>query len=376
MITVCILTTAHSPYDDRIYHREAVSLLRAGYRVEVIAPWGRSELTTDGIRIIAVKKPATRLGRFTQTAARIFRKALCEQADIYHFHDPDLLPWMVALSAKGKRVVYDVHEYNAKSILGKTWLPAALRGPAAMSVGWLEGWASGRFSGVITVNPHMANLFRPFNANVESIANYPVPWFVDRCTRSEETATERVIYVGGLNKERGYELIFDAMNLVRQRRPNAECLAVGPVDYSSVNGKYPRFNQEGQSINGVAWGGTVKLGDVPEYLLSARVGWIPFENICRFAHSEPIKLFEYMAAGLPVVASQLGFIAKIVEETGCGLLVPPSDAQAHADAICYLLDHPDEAAAMGDRGKRAVLDSYNWSHEEKKLLDFYRQILS
>lgn len=376
MKKVCILTTAHSPYDDRIYHREVLSLLRAGYSVVIVAPWGRNELTTDGLEIIAVGKPATRIARFTRTAAQVFKAALSQHADVYHFHDPDLLPWMIMLSVAGKRVIYDVHEYNGKSILAKTWLPAALRKPAARSVDWLEGWTSKRFSGVITVNPHMAGLFRKYNAQVDSIANYPLPWFVEACARSENASRVRVIYVGGLNKERGYELIFDAMKLVRQRRPNAECLVVGPVDYSGVNGKYPRFNQEGQSIDGVAWGGTVKFGDVPEYLLSARVGWIPWQWTPNNDQGTPVKLFEYMAAGLPVVASKLGFIAKIVEETGCGLLVPPSDTQAHADAICYLLDHPDEAVAMGERGKRAVLDRYNWSHVEKKLLNFYEQILS
>lgn len=115
MKKVCILTTAHMPTDVRIYHHEAVSLARVGYRVTIIAPWHRSELASEGIQIIAVKKPSTRLGRFTQTAARIFKTAMSQRADIYHFHDPDLLPWMMLFSAMGKRVIYDVHEYNSKA---------------------------------------------------------------------------------------------------------------------------------------------------------------------------------------------------------------------------------------------------------------------
>jgi glycosyltransferase involved in cell wall biosynthesis len=376
MKKVCILTSAHSPYDDRIYEREAVSLSRAGYYVTIIAPWDRSELTPERIQIIAVKKPASRVGRFMMNGKDIFIAALSQKANIYHFHDPDLLPWMVGISAIGKRVIYDVHEYNSKSILTKAWLPASLRRTTAKGIEWLEGWASSKFAGVITVNPHMANLFLPYTANVESIANYPLPWFVEGCARSGEPRVDRIIYVGGLNKERGYELIFEAMKLVRQRHLHAECFVIGQIDYSEIDPKYPKFEQNGNSVDGVTWGGILKLDHVPSSLLKARIGWIPWQWTPNNDQGTPVKLFEYMAAGQPVVASKLGFIAEIIEQTGCGLLVPPSNPKAHADAICYLLDNPVVAAEMGERGRKAVHDRYNWTHEEKKLLAFYEKIFS
>ena len=173
--TVCILTTAHSPYDDRIDHREAVSLARAGYHAPLMASWHQSELTPDGIRIIAVAKAATRLGRFARTSARLFKIALSQSADVYHFHDPDLLPWMLVLSAMKKRVIYDVHEYNARIVfLSKSWLPAWSRRLVSSSVERLEKFSARHFAGIITVNEHMRHLFRPYNANVVSIANYPL----------------------------------------------------------------------------------------------------------------------------------------------------------------------------------------------------------
>jgi len=377
MKRVCIITSAHSPYDDRIYYKEALSLLEVGYKVSIVAPFRKSEISNDGVEIIAVAKPASRLGRFMLAGMEIFKIALSQNADIYHFHDPDLLPWMVFLSMKGKKVIYDVHEYNSESILSKTWLPVVLRKPLARSLDWLEKLGSKRFSGIITVNPHMARIFNSYNENVVSIANYPLKWFIEACKEKENASPlERIIYVGGLNKERGYELIFKAMQLINKYRHDAECLIVGNIDYSDVNGQYPRFKDTGQTIYGVTWKGVVELSNVPNHLLSSRIGWIPWQWTPNNDKGTPVKIFEYMSAGLPVVASRLGFITNIIENVHCGLLVPPDDAKAHADAICYLLNHREEAEKMGENGLRAVQDFYNWENESKKLVGFYNKIIA
>ena len=371
-----MLTTAHSPYDDRIYEREAMSLARAGYDVEILAARGGDGGVKRGIRIVECERPQGRLWRFVHTARIIYERAKRRRADLYHFHDPDLLPWMVALSMQGRRVVYDVHEYNGRSILTKRWLPYALRKPIAGCVNRLEKWASRHFAGVITVNPHMADLFATVNGNVESVANYPLEWFIEACANRQGPPSEFIVYVGGMNIDRGYEVVCDAMKKVTTRREQAECVLVGDVDYSDVGEAYHRFAKRGESIAGVTWQGSVAMARIPSILSAARIGWIPWQSTPNNDFGTPVKSFEYMAAGLPIVASRLGFIASIVKEVGCGLLVTPSDANAHADAICHLLEHPREAAQMGERGRAAVSDRFNWAKEEKKLLDFYRRLLN
>jgi glycosyltransferase involved in cell wall biosynthesis len=82
-------------------------------------------------------------------------------------------------------------------------------------------------------------------------------------------------------------------------------------------------------------------------------------------------MFEYMAAGVPVIASHFPLWRQIVEGNACGICVDPLDPQAIAGAIDYLATHPEDAERMGRNGQRAVAAKYNWNIEEQKLLDFY-----
>ncbi len=375
MVKICMLSSAHSPFDDRIYYREAISLKKGGYDVSIIAPWKQSEVSSHGIRIVGIPKPKRRSERFLSSGIRIFNAALAENADVYHFHDPDLIPWAVLLSRKNRRVIYDVHEYTGESILAKSWLPRYFRGVLSQSVNWIEKVASMRFSGIITVNSSMEALFRAKHLPVITIANYPPSWFIEKCSTARDTIIGRVVYVGALNRERGYETVIDTMKLLNKRLPSAHCYIIGPIERNGVADEYPRLDGLGPVFN-IKWEGNINFYEVPAFLGKAQVCWIPFQSNRRFEYSEPIKLFEYMAAGCPIVASRLNFIANIIEQVGCGILVSPSDVQAHADAIQYLLTHPMEASEMGERGKKAVQEKYNWHSQEQKLLAFYTSVLS
>jgi hypothetical protein len=139
------LTTVHLPFDIRIFHKEAKSLVRAGYDIVLVAQHGADE-TIDNVRVVALPKPRNRFTRALCLSWKAYRLARKSGAVVYHIHDPELLPWAWLLQRMShSSAIYDVHEYHAESIQTKEWIPQAFRAIAAhmdlLRTGiWHAGW--------------------------------------------------------------------------------------------------------------------------------------------------------------------------------------------------------------------------------------------
>jgi glycosyltransferase involved in cell wall biosynthesis len=165
------------------------------------------------------------------------------------------------------------------------------------------------------------------------------------------------------------------MRIVKGKEPRARCIIVGPVNRAGLP---QAFLSEEKSLlreGGIELVGRVPYEDIPRFLLKASIGWFPLLPTLNYLKSTPIKLFEYTAARLPIVASDMGFIEEIVKENDCGLLVKPGDPKANAEAILYLFEHPEEARRMGKNGRQAVREKYTWETEAEKLLELYGELL-
>jgi glycosyltransferase involved in cell wall biosynthesis len=114
---------------------------------------------------------------------------------------------------------------------------------------------------------------------------------------------------------------------------------------------------------------------VMQLLATAQVGIVVDHPIPNYIDGYSTKMFEYMLAGLPVVASNFPLWQEIIGEAGCGLMVDPHQPEEVAEAIAWLLTHPDEAQKMGDRGRHAVLERFNWTIEAEKLLGLYSGLI-
>lgn len=121
--------------------------------------------------------------------------------------------------------------------------------------------------------------------------------------------------------------------------------------------------------------GFTKRDAVATMLARARAGLVLFQPRPNNVAGRPNKLFEYMSAGLPVIASDFPRWREIVDDAGCGVLVDPEDPQAISDALQWFLDHPNEAEAMGKRGHQAILMRYSWDAEAKVLVDLYHGLI-
>ena len=368
--SVCILTTVHSPSDTRIFHKQAKTLARAGYDVTLIARHGRDE-TIDGIKILSLPEPQNRLTRMIGLTWRAFCLALRQRADLYHFHDPELLPVGFLLKLlSGAKVIYDVHEDVPRQIIGKHWIPGFLRRPVAGVFSVIEKVCAQRLHAIIPATEAIARHFKA-HRNLVVIHNYPDLRMLPEVTQCTGRRGGSLLYIGGISLARGgIEMVSALANV-------PESMGVR----LTLIGRFVPAELESQVRGLSAFRCVDYLGTLPWETAwgsasGAAAGLVLFHPGPNHTEALPNKLFEYMAAGIPVIASHFPLWREIVEGNECGLTVDPLDPQAIADAICYLIEHPDEAREMGRRGREAVERMYNWETEAKKLLAVYERILS
>lgn len=366
------LTTVHPPFDVRIFHKQCRSLVKVGYKVTLVAP-GSGDEAVDDIQIISVKRAGTRIGRITGSILQVYRKARQLKADLYHFHDPELISVGLILRALGKRVVYDIHEDVPRALfaLSRNYIPNSAKQSASWLIEQFENNAARMFSGLIAATPAIGERFRALNPHTEVINNFPIS---DELIASAEVPWEKrslsVVYAGAISFERGIREMVEAMSRLPKQLDVRLKLAgsFSPLHTRDSVTRLPGWQQVDEL-------GFINRDQMAGLLGQVCAGLVIFYPDPNHLQAQPNKLFECMSAGIPIIISDFPLWRKIIEQVGCGLLVDPLDSQAVATAIEYLMTHPAEAEAMGSRGKKAVSDKYNWENEQQKLFSFYEKLL-
>ena len=361
------VSSAHTATDVRIFIKECQALHRAGHDVSFVVPHPRDEVL-DGVRILGVPKRSGRLGRFARTGIDLLRRALATDAAVYHLHDPDLLPLIAVLKLAGKRVIYDAHEEIPKQILSKPWIAPGLRFPIASLAGALEKTVSRIADGIVAATPPIARRFQA--AKTVVVQNFPIPGEFD--SRAATPYSERLplfVYLGGISAIRGVREMIGAL----ERLPPTTELRL------ALAGRFEDAALELECRMRPGWKridamGFVGRGEVAALLGRSRAGLVLLHPVPNYVESYPTKLFEYMATGTPVIASDFPLWREIIAGSGCGLLVDPLDSAAIARAMTFIIENPTEAAAMGKRGRAAVTTRFGWPAEEEKLLRLYRAL--
>jgi len=365
------LTTVHSPGDVRIFLKECRTLAHAGYEVVLIAG-GDKEEVREGVRIRGLNIDAgRRRRRMTAGMIKMIAAALAERGELYHFHDPELMPLGWLLKIMGKKVIYDVHEDYASSLResDREWLTPFFKRLASLVVRTAERIGMGFYDAVVAATPKIGGLF-PASRTVV-IQNYP---FRDElaceATMPYGQRPLNIVYAGGISERRGIREMIGAVGALGNNG-GAKLLLAGKFSPPALRG-------EAEKLPG--WKNVEYLGCLSRTELAAvfgrsRIGLVLLHPTDGYRESQPIKLFEYMSAGIPVVASDFPRWREIVATAGAGLLVNPLDETAVAAAVHWLLAHETEAEAMGRNGARAVAQGLNWDGEAKKLLALYEKLL-
>lgn len=361
------MTAVHEPLDNRIFHKECRALAEAGYDVTLIVPHPHDE-EIRGVRLRAISPPRNRLDRFTRTHLRIYREARRQDAAIFHFHDPELIPLGLLLRAQGKQVIYDSHEDLKKHIMAKYWISPRIQ----RIVGWcarlVERLGVLSFAAIVAATPSIERNFPP--RKTIKVQNFPRLDEIKAGTKRHRDRDPSIVYIGGLRAVRGIREMLLAMELL-------------PPDYEArleLGGTFmpPELEAEARAMPGwkhVRFHGWVDRDQVTEILREARVGLAVLHPIPNLVEAQPTKIYEYMAAAIPVVASDFPLYREIVEGAGCGILVDPLDPHAIVKATTWLFDHPEEAEEMGLSGQKAAHEKYNWKVESDRLIDLYGKLL-
>lgn len=336
--------------------------------MSLIVADGKGDEVRDEVSILDVGVRRGRLRRLTESAVRVLRLGLHQNADIYHLHDPELLPGALWLKARGKCVVFDAHEDLPRQIISKPYLSAPALKVLSFVAGALESFVCRRLDMVVAATPSICEKFVAKGIQAETVNNFPMLGELEAdATLWTGREGRTVCYLGGISAIRGIHELIAALSLCRSGARLA--LAGGFAG--------PGLRDEVVALPG--WEAVNELGfvsraDVRGVLATSIAGIVTFLSVPNHTESQPNKMFEYMSAGLPVIASNFPLWREIIEGNECGLCVDPADPAAIAAAIDQLVDDPIAARRWGENGRRAVYDRYNWESEKTRLLKMYEKL--
>lgn len=362
---ICHVTSVHSRYDIRIFQKECRSLARNGYEVYLIVNDDKENEVIDGVQIISTGYfPPNRICRFLFSRGKIKKKMKGIDAEVYHFHDPDLLPLANALTRKNKKVIFDSHENVPEQIQDKEWLPKYARKMISIVYSQYEKYSLKKYTAVISVTPHIVERLKKYNKNTIMLTNFPIL----KNEITDRSPKRKICFAGGIDAQWNHDKILEAIVKIKD---------VTYVLAGSGSREYLGYLKSFKGWEDVEYHGRIPFEKVrslySECLLGVALNYS--KQVKGQGTLGNTKLFEYMEAGLPIICTDYTLWKEIMTKNQCGIAVNPLDVPQITEAIRYFLDNPEIAMKMGENGRLAAEREYNWSTQEEKLIALYSTVL-
>ena len=361
---ICHMTSAHDSNDIRILKKECVSLAKKTENDVYLVARGES-FVFKNVNIVGVGDfSGGRISRILNVSKIIVKKAIELDADIYYFHDPELLLYANYLKRKGKIVIFDSHENYEKQILEKQYIPKPVRSIIRFLYLAIENWACKGIDAALYPgenNPYIGRVkecIPIFNTPMVDELHPNVPF---------EEKKPYVCCVGTLSDTRGIYYLMQACY-------KAKTKLVLAGNFSSPEFEQTIKNDEAFSI--IDYRGICSREEVQmiydECLIGAdtilRVGQYPFTTCLS------TKVYEYMLMKMPYITSDFEYNKQVIDEYHCGIYVDPSDVDEIAEAILYLRNNLDETKKMGENGKLLIENQFSWKQDEERLYNLYDKL--
>ena len=362
------LTSVHPRYDTRIFLKMCSSIAKQEeFKVDLVVADGNGDELKNSVNIVDVGKLEGRVNRIFKTTKRVLQKAIELDGDIYHLHDPELIPIGLKLKKLGKIVIFDSHEDVPKDILDKVYLNQKVAKIISLLYKSFEKFTASKFNAIIGTTPTIYQKFIKLNSNTYNINNYPIIGELERKNNEIVEKNNQVVYVGSIDVVRGIKETIKAMENLNNIKLNL----IGDFSEEDVY----EYSKKQKGWGNIIYHGLLNREKVADVMSISKAGLVTFHPVANHIEAQPNKMFEYMSAGLPIIASNFPLWKEIVEGNKCGICVNPLNPIEIAEAIQYIVNNPKEAKEMGEKGRNAVLKKYNWDNEYKKLYKLYGDLL-
>ncbi|UTR16218.1 glycosyltransferase [Salipaludibacillus sp. LMS25] len=363
------MTTVHHPLDPRIFYKECLSLKNAGYNVTLIAPTSSDITGEEKIEIKTIKNRSNRLHRLICGSIEMYKVAKGIKAAVYHFHDPELIPIAWMLKKKGNTVIYDIHEDYQTGIVQRDYLILPIRKILAKIYKLVEKIFTKKMELCLA-----EKYYKDIYPRGVCILNYPlINKALLKKERKGETSGKELLYTGNMTTDRGALIHAELLNI--DPEVYVYCYGKCSVPLADEMNRQAGDNKERLYISGI--NRYLPKKEIDKAYVSK--GWLAglalFPPTKHYMKKELTKFFEYMTAGIPILCSDFPEWEKFITKYQCGLTVDPYNSKKIKEALDYLKAHPEEAIAMGERGRKAVADNLNWEREEEKLVSWYAKLL-
>jgi len=344
--------------------------------LSIIAPYEKPQDRLHGITIYGVQKYRSRYNRWA-TLSALYRKSRELKPDIIHCHEPDslLVAYLLKQKVPNVKTIYDCHEFHPQSFTENLRRP--LRDLLRILIERCENYLVARSDAVITVNPRLLMRFKKWNGLVVLLPNYPRLDTFMKSERQREILSSnevRLIYAGIITADRG---VFKMLELLRDPSLSMQVklVLIGRFPLPAEHRKFLRIVEEHNLTNRVQHKGYLPHEETVQNLMSADIGLFLVNGKERYDWGEPIKYFEYSAAGLPIIMSDLPAKRALIDKNKNGLLVKPEYIGESVNAINYLMANRKQAVTMSNNGQRVFRQEYNWERIESRLLDLYAALI-
>lgn len=366
------ISVAHNRYDARIIRRQAVSQKNAGWDVVFVCADGKPEEVFNGVHIVSYSNH--RFSKGERFKCLLFKRTLVNyllntKADIYQFHDFELIEVGRALRNRGQHVIFDSHE---------NWLDLIPLYLPTKAFQWIGRRLLNRyyhkvvscFDAVFSVSPNMVERLKKYNPHSYMVSNYP---FLQKTVKTNigEKKNE-FVYQGTVYSFSNQIPTVKAISLLEQ---DARYKVIGSI--ADTIKQSILENDTNHKVDFIGWVDKDKLDEIMSAACCGIV-ILDYLPVCCGKEGQlgSNKIFEYMNLGLPVICTNFTLWRElIIDKYNCGICVEPGDIDQIKKAMVWILNNPDEARLMGERGRSAIINEFNWENGLDTYLSYYGRIV-